>query len=109
MSQNNLQDQGAAGGSAAGARSAELEKAEETIWKLKNELTKVKQFLDELVVLRRVHEDLKSEKEKLEGENARLKRDKKVTYRRTLANLWKQNKVLRRKLKEKLRSPSMSS
>lgn len=104
-----MQDQGAAGGSAAGARSAELQKAEETIEKLKYEIDHVNHFLHELGLLRRVHEDLKSEKEKLEGENARLKRDKKVTYRRTLANLWKQNKELRRKLKEKRRSPSMSS
>jgi len=99
-----MQDQGAAGGSAAGPRSAELQKAEETIEKLKYEIDKVKDFLSEVPILRRANEDLKSANQKLEEENARLKRDKKVTYRRTLANLWKQNKELRRKLQEMRRS-----
>lgn len=94
-----MQDKGAAGGSAAGARSVELEKAEKTIKSLKYEIDQIRPGLEELTHLRRAHEDLKSEKEKLEGENARLKRDK-VTYRRTLAKLWKQNKNLRRQLRD---------
>jgi len=94
-----MQDKGAAGGSAAGARSVELEKAEKTIKSLKYEIDQVRPFLEELTDLMIAYEDLKSEKVKLEGENARLKRDK-VTYRRTLANLWKQKKELRRLLRD---------
>ena len=98
-----MQDQGAAGGSAAGAHSAELSKAEKTIESLKYELRQVRPYLQRLFNMDKVLEDLKSDKEKLEGENTRLKRDKDTSMRR-LAKLWKQNKELRRKLQKMRRS-----
>lgn len=72
MSQNNMQDQGAAGGSAAGAHSAELLKAEKTIESLKYELRQVRPFLEQLTHMSKVHEDLRSEKKKLEEDHTKL-------------------------------------